>query len=170
MQPRISVVAALGKDRAIGKQNQLLWNIPDDLKRFKHLTSGHPVIMGRRTYESIFALLGKPLPGRTSIVLCYPDEAGHMKFRFENVFLVHSIEKALAKARSLDGEEVFVGGGAMLYEQMLPYADRLYLTLIEDEKDGDVFFPPYEDIFTKTVADEPHEFNGLKYRFVTLEK
>ncbi len=170
MKPRISIIAALGRDRAIGKQNKLLWNIPDDLRRFKELTLGHPVIMGRRTYESIFTLLGKPLPGRTSVVLTYPDEADEPMFRFDNVVLAHSTDEALEKARALDAEEVFVGGGAMLYEQMLTHADRLYLTRIDDEKEGDAFFPPYEDSFTKIVADEPHEWEGLQYHYLTLEK
>jgi dihydrofolate reductase len=146
-KPCISIVAAIGKNRELGRGNRLLWHIPDDLKRFKQLTMGHPVIMGRKTFESI----GKPLPGRENLIVSRKGL---------------SLEQALQKAKALDQEEVFVIGGAQIYEQALPYTNRLYLTLIDDSKDADTFFPPYEKIFTKKVSDEPHE----KYRFVTLEK
>lgn len=151
MNPRISMIAALGRNRALGNGNELLWRIPDDLRRFKALTMGHPIIMGRKTFESI----GKPLPGRTNLVV---SRAGL------------SLEDAIAQAKALDTEEVFVIGGAQIYEQALPYADRLYLTLIDDEKEADVFFPEYETIFTKVIAEESREHEGLKYRWVDLEK
>ncbi len=176
-QPRTSIIAALGKDRAIGKNNRLLWHIPDDLKRFKALTLGHPVIMGRKTFDSIVAQLGKPLPGRTNIVVTRAgadttntaQETG-TRFAYENVFVVHSIEEALAKAKEVDHEEVFVIGGAQIYAQALPFADRLYLTLVESDTKGDTFFPEYENVFTKNIFEEPHTDKPTPHTFVTLEK
>lgn len=148
---RISIIAATGKNRELGRGNGLLWRIPDDLKRFKQLTTGHPVIMGRKTFESI----GKPLPGRTNLVVSRSSL---------------SLEDALAQAKKLDAQEIFIIGGAQIYEQALPYAGRLYLTLIDDSKDADAYFPAYEHTFTKKISEEPREHGDLKYRWVTLEK
>ncbi|MBX4191982.1 dihydrofolate reductase [Candidatus Parcubacteria bacterium] len=172
MNPRLSMIAAIGKNRALGYKNQLLWTIPDDLKRFKEITTKHPIIMGRKTYESIYGMLGKPLPNRTSVVLMRKEEfdAEDPLFQFENVIIAHSPEEAVAKASELDKEEIFIGGGAQIYKLFLPLAHRLYLTLIDDEKEADAFFPEYETEFTKKISDESHELNGLKYSWVTLEK
>ena len=163
----VSIIAAIGQGRALGKNNELLWRIPDDLKRFKALTTGHPIIMGRKTFES----LGKPLPNRTNIVIMYATEnwRDNPRYNFENVSVAHSLEEAIEKAKTLD-EEIFIGGGAMIYTQALPLVDRLYLTLIDDKKDADVYFPAYETIFTKKIKEESREFNGLKYKWVDLER
>jgi dihydrofolate reductase len=165
----ISIVVALGRDRhhnhVIGKTNELLWRIPDDLKRYKALTLGHPVIMGRKTFESIVGSLGKALPGRTNIVITRDPT-----WQYDGVLTTHSLEEALEKARDIDQEEIFIGGGSQIYAEALPYVDRLYLTLIDDEKEGDSFFPAYEDLFTKKIFEEKHEWSGLKYCWVDLEK
>ena len=153
------------ENHAIGKDNHLLWHIPDDLKRFKALTLGHPVIMGRKTFESILSALGKPLPGRTNIVI-----TRNTGYRHEGATIAHSLEEAIAKAREIDSEEIFIGGGSEIYRQALSYVDRLYLTLIDDEKDGDAFFPEYEKEFTKKTLEEERDWNGLKYRWVNLER
>ncbi|HEY5383071.1 MAG TPA: dihydrofolate reductase [Candidatus Paceibacterota bacterium] len=167
----INAIAAIGTNRALGKNNELLWHIPDDLKRYKALTLGHPVVMGRKTYESIFAMLKKPLPGRTNIIVTRsPDElADNPAYTFENVILTSSLEEAIEKAKGLDKEEIFIGGGSQIYEQALPLVDKLYLTLIDDEKEGDAYFPPYETIFTKKTFEKAREYNGLKYTWFTLE-
>ncbi|MBL8158491.1 dihydrofolate reductase [bacterium] len=163
---RVSAIAAIGRNRVLGKDNQLLWHIPDDLKRFKEITSGHPIIMGRKTFESILASLGKPLPGRTNIVVTRDASWQH-----EGVLTAASIEDAIMKAAKAPGaDEVFIGGGGEIYRQALPFTDRLYLTLIEDDKEGDSFFPEYENEFTKVVSDETREHEGLKYRWVDLER
>ncbi len=166
---RISIVVALGDgalhNRVIGKDNQLIWHIPDDLRHFKELTLGHPVIMGRKTFDSIIAKLGKPLPQRVNIVVTRNTD-----FSYGGVLTAHSLPEALEKARVIDSEEIFIGGGTEIYRQALPYADRLYLTLIEDDKEGDAVFPEYEKEFTKKISEESHEHEGLKYRFVTLER
>ena len=165
---RISIIAALGRDnqnnRVIGKDNQLLWHIPDDLKRFKLITFGHPVIMGRKTFESLPENV-RPLPGRTNIVITHNPAWSHA-----GVIAAHSLDEALRKARVLDRREIFICGGTQIYEQAFHLVDRLYLTLIDDEKEGDAHFPPYEKEFTKVISDESREWNGINYRWVTLER
>ena len=153
----ISIIAALGKNRALGLGNELLWPIPDDLKRFKKITSGHPIIMGSKTYESI----GKPLPNRTNIIL-----TRNKNYDAPGTIIVTSLEEAFEKAGN---DEVFVIGGAQIYTLALPYADKLYLTLIEDEKEADAFFPDYSE-FTKKTLIEEREFEGIKYSWVNFEK
>lgn len=169
MKPRISTVVAIGSDhqhnRVIGDGNGLLWHIPDDLRRFKEITMGHPVIMGRKTFESILAILGKPLPGRTNIVITRDTSWSH-----EGAVAAHSLDEAVAKASELDQEEIFIGGGGQVYAEALPRIERLYLTLINDEKEGDAFFPPYEEEFTKEIFREEREHNGLRYTWVTLDR
>lgn len=165
-KPRISIVAAIGKNRELGKGNRLLWHIPDDLKRFKRLTLGHPMILGRKTFESIVEQLGKPLPGRTNIVVTR-DAA----WNYPGVSVARSLHEAIEKAKALDLEEIHIGGGAQIYEQVLPRVDKLYLTQIDAEApDADSFFPPYEAEFTKKTFDESHEWNGLRYRWIDLER
>lgn len=161
----ISIVVAIGKNREIGQEGKLLWHIPEDLKRFKELTLGHPVIMGRKTFESIVKILDKPLPGRTNIVITRNTE-----WKYDGVLSADSFEKALEKAQEIDSEKIFIGGGAQIYELALPYVDKLYLTLIDDEKKSDSYFPPYENIFKKKTLEEKREHNGLKYTWITLER
>jgi dihydrofolate reductase len=163
--PRVSIIVSIGKNMVIGRQDKLMWPISEDLKRFKHLTMGHPVIMGRKTFESILQSLGKPLPGRTNIVVTRGENYSH-----EGAVVAHTLEEAIEKAKELDREEVFIGGGAQIYEQALPLTDRLYLTLIDDEKPGDAFFPPYQHLFKKVINHEHRETNGLSYMWVDLER
>jgi dihydrofolate reductase len=157
------MIAALGKNRVIGKDNRLLWHIPDDLRRFKRLTMNHVVIMGRKTFESILLITRDPLPGRTKIVIT-------RNWVYNDALAAPSVQDALYMAHGTEYHEIFVIGGARVYEQILPEADRLYLTLIDDEKDGDVFFPAYEKVFTRIVAEEAHTWKGISYRWVDLEK
>lgn len=165
----MSIVVAMGDGRlhnhVIGKGNRLLWHIPDDLKRFKQLTLGHPVIMGRKTFESIISVLGRALPGRTNIVVTRDRD-----YSFHGAVIAHSLEGAITRAKEIDDEEIFIGGGSQIYAEALPLVDRLYLTLIKDDKKGDTFFPPYEKEFAKVISEESREWNGLTYRWVTLER
>lgn len=163
--PRICAVVAIGKNRELGLKGKLLWHIPDDLKRFKRLTLGHPMVLGRKTFESILGYLGKPLPERTNIVITR-DPA----WSYDGVLTASSVEGALEKAKALDPEEIHIGGGAEIYRQALPYIDKLFLTLIDAEGEADSFFPPYEREFTHVTFEEEHEWNGLKYRWVDLER
>ncbi|HVM73459.1 MAG TPA: dihydrofolate reductase [Candidatus Paceibacterota bacterium] len=168
-KPRISIVVAIGNgrlhNRVLGKGNELIWHIPDDLKRFRDLTRGHPVVMGRKTFESIVAMRGSGLPNRPNIVVTRDPN-----WEFKDAIVAHSLEEGIAKAKELDQEEIFIGGGGEIYTQALPLVDKLYLTLIDDEKEGDSFFPAYEDEFTKKTFEEAREWNGLKYRWVDLER
>ncbi len=163
--PPIVIVVAMGKGRALGKGDKLLWHIPDDLKRFKALTKGHPVILGRKTFESIVGYIGKPLPERTNIVLTRDTS-----WTYPGVIVVRSLEEAFAKARELNPKEIHIGGGATLYEQVLPQVNKLYLTLIDDTKEADSFFPPYEQVFTKKVSEEKREYNSLQYTWLDIER
>ncbi len=159
----ISAIAAISeKDRGLGKGNDLIWKIPDDLKRFRALTSNHPIIMGRKTYESI----GRPLPNRLNIVVTRnPD------YQAQGILVCGSLEAALEKAKKAAGaEEIFIIGGGELYKEALPVTDRLYLTLIKANAEADVFFPEYEKEFTKEIFREEGNFGDLKYSWVTLEK
>lgn len=159
---KVVIVAALSKGKhAIGRENGLLWHIPADMKRFKEKTAHHPVIMGRKTFESIVAILGKPLPGRPNIVITRnPD------YSFEDVIVVNSFEDALLKAKEIDQEEIHIGGGSEIYKQALPYVDTLYLTLVDDEPQSDTFFPDFENDFTVSETHQAQEHNGLSYQWV----
>lgn len=162
--PKISIIVAVqSRDNAIGYKNgELLFRISDDLKRFKSLTMGHPIIMGRKTYESI----GKALPGRTNIVVTRNQD-----FKAEGCVMVNSIEEATKKARELDNEAFIIGGGE-IYRQALTCTDKLYLTIVESNAEGDVFFPEWQDDFKKETFREERfdEKMGLKYVWTTLER
>lgn len=159
---KVVIVAAISKEgRKLGNKNGLLWHIPEDLKRFKEKTLGHPVIMGRKTFESIVAILGKPLPNRINIVITRnPD------FSYEDVHTVSSLEDALQEASKLNPTEIHIGGGAEIYRQALPFADELYLTLVDDEPEADTFFPEFQNDFTVTTEHEVQTHAGLSYQFV----
>src|SRR5688572_698691 len=128
---QISIIVAASDNGVIGKDNQLLWRLPDDLKRFKQLTLGHPMIMGRKTFESI----GKPLPGRTSIVI-----TRNADFRPEGVVVVHSLDEAIEAARQIENSEAFIIGGGELYRQAQSIADHLYVTEVHTNIEGDTYF------------------------------
>jgi dihydrofolate reductase len=158
----VAIVAGMGRTtRALGKGNELLWHVPEDLKRFKALTLGHPVIMGRKTFESIFAILGHPLPGRTNIVVTR-DRAYHA----DGASVVHSLEEALAMAAREKPPEIHIGGGAELYRQALPLVDRIYLTHFDDDTLGDVTFPEFEASFAIETAHEPRTYGTLTYQWI----
>lgn len=160
-KPRISIISAIGEaDRAIGKANALLWDIKADMAHFKRLTTGHTVVMGERTYHSI----GRALPNRVNIVL-----TDNKDFDAPNVLVAYSLEEALELAKLHEKEEVFVIGGGSIYTQMLPFTDRLYLTLVEGSFDADTFFPDYSE-FTHCIEEEKGSEGEYSFRFVILEK
>ncbi len=164
-EARLSLIAALGTNRVMGRDQKLIWTLPEELKRFKALTLGHPVIMGRRTWESLPEKF-RPLPGRTNIVV---TRSGW--YEAPGATIAHSFPEALSYAREAEGsEEVFVIGGQELYQCALPFAARLYLTRIDDQQDGDAFFPAYETEFTKELVREKHQYENLSYEYVTLER
>lgn len=162
---KISVIAAIGRNRALGRDGKLLWSIPDDLKRFKALTLGHPVIMGRKTWESLPETF-RPLPGRANIVI-----TRDRSYEAPGAILAQSFPQALSLARDAEGAgEIFAIGGQQVYECALPFASKLYLTVINDEKEGDAFFPAYEEEFSKETSRDERDFEGLKYAWLDLER
>ncbi len=161
-KPPLVIVAAMSKDtRAIGKNNGLLWHVPADMKRFKLLTLGHPIIMGRKTFESIIKILGKPLPGRTNIVLTRDE-----KYEYDGVKSAHSLNEAIAHAQQESPAEIHIGGGAELYRQALPLVSKLYVTWFFDEKPADTFFPKFEEDFMVVNEHPKEEYEGLTYQWV----
>lgn len=158
----IALVVAMAENNVIGKENKLIWHLPADLKFFKNLTTGHPIIMGRKTYESI----GKPLPNRTNIIITrQPD------FKAESCLVAHSLSEALMMAQQLDSD-IFVIGGAEIYNQAMFLADTIYLTEVHHKFEGDTFFPEIDPLLWVETAREEHqadEKNPYDYAFVTLQ-
>lgn len=159
---RIILIAAIGKNRELGKGSDLIWKLSGDLKRFKEVTKGHPVIMGKKTFDSI----GHPLPKRINIVVTRDKN-----FRHDGCVVVHSVGRALYTAKNLGEEKIYVIGGGEIYRQTLPYADQLDLTLIEsEERDADIFFPEFEHAFKKISESDLQEENDVSYRWAIFEK
>lgn len=160
--PKVSLIASIGKKRELGRGNELLFKIPEDMKMFKEKTTGHVVIMGRKTYESI----GRALPHRTNIVVSRDPNLNLP----EGVFLVDSIEKALELAKEKEEKEIFVIGGAQIYDQALPFADKLYLTIVNKTVgDADAFFPDYSE-FKTVLFERPSRDQNYSYTFLDLAK
>lgn len=155
----ISIIAAIGQNRELGKDNKLLWHLPEDLARFKKITTGHPVIIGRKTFES----LGRPLPERLNIVITRDKN-----YRPQGVITANSLEEALEAAQKKDNN-IFIIGGGQLYQQTINIADKLYLTVVEGQFEADTFFPDYSR-FKRVVFEEAKEYKGLKYKFLELER
>jgi dihydrofolate reductase len=153
----ISILAALQKDRGLGFQNELLWRIPRDLRRFKKLTEGHTVVMGKKTYDSI----GKSLPNRKNVVL-----SRNLELKIPGVSVAHTLKEAIELS---DEGEIFIIGGAQIYELALPFTDKLHLTIIEGQKEADAFFPDYSE-FTKKTLIERREHDGVEYSFIDFER
>lgn len=194
MAPKISLIAAISENNVIGRDNDLPWNIPEDLKRFKEITSGHPVIMGRKTYESI----GRLLPKRTNIIITRDKN-----YVVNNAVIVNSLDEAIEQAKKsihdsrvkseelstmnqeprlpspeseanggqakTDENEVFIIGGGQIFEQSMKIADKLYLTIVHTEIDGDVYFPDYS-AFTREMYRRESSNEKYTYTFLNLEK
>src|ERR1700744_4386005 len=155
----VSIIVAIGENNAIGKNNQLLWHLPADLKHFKNKTAGHTIIMGRKTFDS----LGKPLPNRRNIVVTRQD------ITIPGCEVVKSIDEAIALCKGED--EVFIGGGAEIYRQAMEKTDRIYLTIVHRSFEADTFFPEIDYREWKETSHEDHqadEKNNIPYSFITL--
>lgn len=159
-KPRVSIIVAMTHDRLIGSHNKLLWHIPEELKRFKQVTTGHPIIMGRKTHQSI----GRILPDRTNIVI-----SNDLNYFVDGGIVTHSLDEAIKKASEIDQNEIFIMGGGTVYEQALPIADKLYVTLVDGDFTGDVYFPDYS-MFDRVIHKLPQESSGYTYTFYELEK
>ncbi len=159
----LSIIVAKAKNNTIGKNNNLLWNIPDDLKRFEELTTGHTIIMGRKKFES----LEQVLPNKKHVIFSQnPD----FEVNYPNVEIVHSMLQIQEYIEN--EEENFVIGGAMIYNLLMPYVSKMYVTEIDKEFDGDTFFPRIDSEKWKEVSREagPDDFNIFKYEYVIYEK
>ncbi|HVY05046.1 MAG TPA: dihydrofolate reductase [Burkholderiales bacterium] len=161
MTPRVSIIVAMASNRVIGANNALPWHLPADLNRFKSLTMGHHIIMGRKTFESI----GRVLPGRASVVV-----TRNPAWKVDGAITASSLRDAIAKAKGDD--EIFVIGGEQIFREALPLADRIYLTQIERDFAGDVHFPPLaqETWSQKSSESGSDEASGLRYSYKTLER
>jgi dihydrofolate reductase len=159
MKPKISIIVAIAQNNAIGKDNQLLWHIPADLKRFKQLTTGHTIVMGKRTFESLPI---RPLPNRRSVVIT--DIPGE---EIEGCTMAYSIEDAVAKMEP--GRENFIIGGGSVYRQFLPIADQLYLTIVQKDFEADTFLAIDLNEW-ETVEREDHQEGILPYFYINLKR
>jgi len=166
-RPRIALIWAMARNRVIGRHNALPWHLPVDMKHFRELTTGHPVLMGRNTFES----LGRPLPNRANIVI-----SSDFRYAPPGVQVAHTLDEALQLAVPhvpRDHPEIFVIGGEKLYSQMLPCADRLYVTLIDAEIEGDAWFPEFELGAWREIERDLHvanDRNPFACTFLTLER
>lgn len=161
MTHKISLIVAAAENNVIGKDNKMPWHIPEDFKHFKEITMGKPCIMGRKTYESILDQLGKPLPGRTSIVI------SRSSYSHEGALSATSLEDAIEKAKAETDGEIMIIGGAQIYEIAIKskLADRIYLTRVHQSPDGDAFFPEFGADWKETEF-APHE----GFSFLTLDR
>lgn len=158
-----TIIVAIGENGEIGYKNQLLWHLPEDLKRFRNLTSGHPIVMGRNTYESI----GKPLPNRTNIVVSTKKD-----WFEEGILIVGSLKEALKFAKKID-EDIFIIGGGKIYEQTLKNADRLEVTRVNASFEADTFFPKINPKEWQLVNEELYpkdEKHAYDFSFQTYER
>ena len=167
---RLCLIVAMAKNRVIGRDGDLPWRLSADLKYFKAKTRGKPVVMGRKTYDSIHAMLGGPLPGRANIIITRDTS-----YTATGCIVVHGFEAGVRAAEEIarnDGaEEVMVIGGAEIYARALDEADRLYLTEIDAEVDGDAYFPEFNKSQWREVSREDHQDDGdLAYSFVVLDR
>ncbi|MBI3955198.1 dihydrofolate reductase [Candidatus Gottesmanbacteria bacterium] len=172
-KPTINIIAAISQNLVLGNDNKLLWHIPEDFARFKKITSGHPVIMGRKTFESI----GKPLSDRTNIIITHDEN-----YNAEGCLIVYSLEDALKTAKSSfakasadakaladesAGKKIFIIGGGQIYKQAITLADKLYLTVIKKDFSGDTYFPDYSR-FKKIIYKKDGKSGNLEYTFLEL--
>lgn len=157
----ISIIVAVADNGVIGDQNRLIWHISEDLKRFKRLTTSHPVVMGRKTFES----LGRPLPGRHNVVITRDKN-----LRIEGVSIVHSLGEAVRLLRDENPDhEIFIIGGGDIYRQSMPLADKLYITHVRTSPDGDATFPAIDPALWQVASREEHpasQQNPVGYEFV----
>jgi dihydrofolate reductase len=159
---RISIIAALSTNNVIGRDNDLPWRQSADLKRYKALTMGHHLITGRKTYESV----GRPLPGRTTVVITHDPS-----YQAEGVIVVHSLDEGLRVAEANGDDDAFINGGAQIFAQALHLADRMLLTRIHADIEGDTFFPEFDDVSEWQLVDSEHfeadEKNQYPYTYLT---
>lgn len=162
--PILSAILAMSDNRVIGKNNQLPWHLPADLKHFKTITTGHSILMGRKTYESI----GRPLPNRNNIII-----TRNATLHIPGCTVVTTLDDALQQAKRESNKEIFIIGGAEVYQQLLPHTERIYLTLVHGTFSGDTFFPELDHHEWKEIERIDHHAdanNAYPYSFIRLER
>ena len=161
----ISMIAAVANNNVIGRDNKLPWHMPADLKWFKNMTMGHHVIMGRKTFEEF----NKPLPGRVNVVV-----TRNPNWAAEGVAIARSVDEAISKAEAAGDKEIFIIGGSEIFRQVLHRADRMYITRIHAEPEGDTYFPEFDDVNEWKLIDSEHfeadAKNAYPYSFLTYER
>ncbi len=160
----LKILVAFDENRVIGKNNTLIWHLPADLKRFKSLTTGHVIIMGRKTFESI----GKPLPNRTTIVISRQAD-----LHIEGAIIAHSVEEAVLKAKSITREDIFIVGGAEIYALSLALADQILVTQLHDIFEGDAYFPEIPVASWEVTEKErgiTDEKNAYQFSYITYSR
>jgi len=165
-KPIISLVAIISENRVLAdtkleSTNHIPWRLSLDLKRFQQITTRHPIILGRTTFET----MKSPLKNRTNIIV-----TRNQNYEAFGCPVVHSVDEAIKWASVTEKEEIFIVGGAQIYTECLPFADRLYLTIVEGDTEGDIIFPEYTKEFTKVTLEENHEESGFKFKFLNLER
>ncbi len=157
MSQIISLVVAAAENNVIGKNNAMPWHIPEDFKHFKEITLGKPCIMGRKTFESILASLGKPLPGRVNIVV------SRSNYQHSGALTCKDLNEALQQAAKIDCEEICIVGGAQIYELALPYAHKVHLTRVHQSPEGDAFFPVLGSEWIEENREDKNGFSFITY-------
>ncbi len=167
--PSLSLIVAMARNHVIGAGNDLPWHLPEDLKRFKAITMGRPVILGRKTFESIVGRLGKPLPGRPHFVVTRAPRP--MSWTWPDVTCCANLEDALAATRqAFPAQEIMIIGGASIYEQALPLVDRMYLTILDNDVTGDAYFPQIDSKIWKMQDEEHHPAASIPHRNITYTR
>ena len=169
---KISMIVAMAENRVIGNKDKIPWHIREDLIRFKEKTKGHAMIIGRKTFESLLGYYkrsGRPIPKRINIILTRDKSYSKNVLinQLINIYVAHSIEKAISIAKKHEKEEIFIAGGAQIYNLGIKYVDKLYLTIVKGSFEGDAFFPDYSD-FKKVVAKIESRNDNYKYTFLEL--
>lgn len=159
----LSMIVAIGKNREIGLDNKMLWHVKEDFKNFKAVTMGHHMLMGRKTFESI----GRPLPGRTTIILTRDKD-----YKQDDCLIVHSVDQGIALAKERGETELFICGGANIYEQFLDQTQKLYLSKIDFEGEADTFFPEFEQLSWKKIEERKYQAHEKTpaWEYQVLEK
>jgi dihydrofolate reductase len=168
MNPRITIIVALSENNVIGDHLTIPWHIVADLKRFRAVTTGHTIIVGRTTFELIkqaYKNLNKPMPDRKTIII---TNNSSYKTIEKECHVVHSMEEAIKLGKKIEPTEIFIAGGASIYKLGMLFADRLMLTVVHQTVTGDALFPDYS-AFSKIISEESHEENGLHFTYRTLE-
>lgn len=168
------MIAAMSENRVVGYKDKIPWHIREDLIRFKEKTTGHAIIMGRKSFESLLGYYkrsGKPLPRRINLVLTREKKLPKSisLYRYNDILVAHSLEEAIASAKKYEKDEIFIAGGAQIFSQGIKYADKLYLTKVKGNFKGDAFFPDYSE-FKEVVYKRESSDKNYRYTFLELER